>query len=150
MFLRVSASIEVVGNARESARAIVSEMGDNPSQFLAEVRVALHDLAATYKLPPMPTAQEKAIREHAKAIIAGVLATALGLHGLIERFAVFLARGVTRSALAKTLAAGARKCRMIGDAGRRGGAAGTVIRTEIQIGIHEYACGRIIPTITMG
>ncbi|MDB5566980.1 MAG: hypothetical protein JWP84_3546 [Tardiphaga sp.] len=55
---------------------IVSEMGDNPSQFLAEVRVALHDLAATYKLPPMPTAQEKAIREHAKAIIAGVLATA--------------------------------------------------------------------------
>jgi hypothetical protein len=54
----------------------LSEMGDNPSQFLAEVRVALHDLAATYKLPPMPTAQEKAIREHAKAIIAGVLATA--------------------------------------------------------------------------
>jgi hypothetical protein len=55
---------------------IVSEMGDNPSQFLAEVRIALLDLTATYKLPPMATAQEEAIREHAKAIITGVLATA--------------------------------------------------------------------------
>jgi hypothetical protein len=55
---------------------VVSDMGTNPGEFLADVRAALYDLTASYKLPPMPAAQDEAIREHAKAIITGVLASA--------------------------------------------------------------------------
>jgi hypothetical protein len=55
---------------------VVSDMGTNPSEFLADVRAALRDLTTTYKLPPMPAEQDLAIREHAMAIITGVLASA--------------------------------------------------------------------------
>jgi hypothetical protein len=46
---------------------IVSEMGDNPSQFLAEVRVALLDLLATHELPPMAAAQQEGPSKGASA-----------------------------------------------------------------------------------
>jgi hypothetical protein len=55
---------------------MVAEMSENPSELLGDVRVALHDLAATYTLPPMPAAEEQAIREAAKAVITGVMANA--------------------------------------------------------------------------
>jgi hypothetical protein len=52
---------------------VMSEMSEDPSGFRADVYKALVDLAATYKLPPLPEGAEAKIRAAAKRVIDGVM-----------------------------------------------------------------------------
>jgi len=52
---------------------VMSEMAEDPTGFRSDVHLALVDLAATYKLPPLPEGAEPKIRAAAKRIIDGVI-----------------------------------------------------------------------------
>jgi|HubBroStandDraft_6_1064221.scaffolds.fasta_scaffold349875_2 hypothetical protein len=51
---------------------IVSQMAEDPRGFRADVHSQLVDLAATYKLPPMPKDEEAKVRASAKTVIDGL------------------------------------------------------------------------------
>jgi hypothetical protein len=55
---------------------VMSEMSEDPSGFRSDVHKALIDLAATYKLPPLPEGAEAKIRTAAKKVIDGVMLNA--------------------------------------------------------------------------
>jgi hypothetical protein len=51
---------------------ILSQMADDPRGFRADVRSQLVDLAATYKLQPMPKDEEAKVRASANTVIDGL------------------------------------------------------------------------------
>jgi hypothetical protein len=55
---------------------IVADMGDDPENFLFDVRAALLDLVSTYPLPAMPPDAEEEVRHAAQTVITGVMANA--------------------------------------------------------------------------
>jgi hypothetical protein len=55
---------------------VMSEMSEDPDGFRSDVHKALIDLAATYKLPPLPEGAGAKIRTAAKKVIDGVMLNA--------------------------------------------------------------------------
>jgi hypothetical protein len=51
---------------------ILSQMVEDPHGFRVDVHSQLVDLAATYKLPPMPKDEEAKVRTAAKIVIDGL------------------------------------------------------------------------------
>jgi hypothetical protein len=52
---------------------IVSETADDPRTFRTDVHRELTELAATYKLPPMPEDAERKVRAAAGKILDGIM-----------------------------------------------------------------------------
>jgi len=61
---------------------LVSEMADDPHGFRTDVHRELTDLAATYKLPPMPGETERKVRAAAGKILDGIMMRSFEQNGV--------------------------------------------------------------------